>query len=67
MATQITHDAFGRYSTVREKAVSHECDNCGRKGRTWHYGVNHDDRNRDEIDRTKAYCSIGCFRAYWGA
>lgn len=62
--TQISRDPFGRFDIIRESVGPGKCDWCGQQKKTlYQYGVNYDDRNRDEWSRGR-FCCKRCWQAY---
>lgn len=61
----ISRDPFARHNIVREKVTEHcECAWCGQPAK-FRYGINRDDRNRNEMQE-KVFCSRSCNKAYYG-
>lgn len=72
MSVQVRRDSFARHDVVRRTVESSgTCKWCGgkrqRKGtpvnRLFEYGINRDDRNRDEWEG-KLFCSKSCHDSY---
>lgn len=66
MATEIRHDAFARFSVVRERLPYNnaECASCGQRAR-FMYGTVSDGDLRGRIGWAQGrFCSIGCARSY---
>jgi len=65
--TVISHDPYGRFETIRRVITTdtQTCSWCGqnRNGRLFQYGINRDDRCRDEW-QSEYFCSIGCMHDY---
>jgi len=62
----LSHDSFGRFETLRKKAGKGECSYCGRNAPLYYYGTEPDDSARKRSFSPRAFCSIGCERAYLG-
>ena len=71
----ISHDAFARTELLRSRIWVHgeTCTECGSVNTTkngehylYIYGTSRDDRPLKSISG-KAFCSISCYRAYYGA
>jgi len=62
----ISRDPFAREDLIRVKAdVIGSCAWCGRKGK-FRYGVWRDGiRTRPEFD-SHLFCSVSCYRTFWG-
>lgn len=60
----INRDPFGRFDIIREAVGPGRCDWCGQKKKTlYQYGINYDDRNRDEWTRG-SFCCKSCWQSY---
>lgn len=75
MATELSHDAFGRFSIMRRNEYftrTAECDWCGRPGRTtskgyklFQYGYQADSLASKTDWEKKYFCSKPCHDAYY--
>lgn len=77
MATELSHDAFGRFSVMRESAHfpdavdAPDCEYCGMRGqktasgwRLFRYGNQSDGYGSRPQWDNHLFCSVGCYRSY---
>lgn len=68
MKTQISHDAFARYTVDRETVeTTSTCACCGNKrksGRLFQYSTQSDGYGARSYNIPGLFCSIGCMREY---
>jgi len=65
--TVISHDAFGRYETIRRTVRTIDsCANCGRRntGRLYQYGSLSDGYGSRPNWQHEVFCDIDCMRIY---
>lgn len=64
--TEVRHDAFARESLVRSfQPEAGECDWCGRKGSTYRFGIQRDDRLDGRVNWIRGrFCSKSCMESY---